>query len=88
MNYAQFKNLAELREELTKVDKALNIDRSGIPLTYDHNNLYLDTKDHHTLVIGSTGSGKTQTVVLPQIKLAMYTGESLIIKDNNGEIIL
>lgn len=86
MNYAQFKNLAELREELTKVDKALNIDRSGIPLTYDDSNLYLDTKDHHTLVIGSTGSGKTQTVVLPQIKLAMYTGESLIIKDNNGEI--
>ena len=86
MNYAQFKNMAELMSELTKVDKALNIDRSGIPLTYDDNNLYLDTKDHHTLVIGSTGSGKTQTVVLPQIKLAMYTGESLIIKDNNGEI--
>lgn len=86
MNYAQFKNMAELREELTKVDKALNIDRSGIPLTYDDNNIYINDKDHHTLVIGSTGSGKTQTVVLPQIKLAMYTGESLIVKDNNGEI--
>ena len=57
MNYAQFKNMAELMSELTKVDKALNIDRSGIPLTYDDNNLYLVTKDHHTLVIGSTGSG-------------------------------
>ncbi len=86
MNYAQWKNLAELAGELTKVDKTLNLDKSGIPLTYDDNNLYLDTKDHHTLVIGSTGSGKTQSVVLPQIKLAMYTGESLIIKDNNGEI--
>ena len=86
MNYAQWKNMAELREELTKVDKSLNIDKSGTPLTYDDNNLYLDTKDHHTIVIGSTGSGKTQSVVLPQIKLAMYTGESLIIKDNNGEM--
>ena len=86
MNYAQFKNMAELREELTKVDKTLNIDKSGTPLTYDDNNIYINDKDHHTLVIGSTGSGKTQTVVLPQIKLAMYTGESLIVKDNNGEI--
>ena len=86
MNYAQWKNMAELREELTKVDKTLNLDRSGTPLTYDDDHLYLDTKDHHTLVIGSTGSGKTQSVVLPQIKLAMYAGESLIVKDNNGEI--
>ena len=86
MNYAQFKNMAELREELTKVDKTLNIDKSGTPLTYDDNNIYINDKDHHTLVIGSTGSGKTQSVVLPQIKLAMYTGESLIVKDNNGEI--
>lgn len=86
MNYAQWKNLAELREELTKVDQSLNIDKSGIPITYDDNNLYLDTKAHHTLVIGSTGSGKTQSVVLPQMKFAMYTGESLIVKDNNGEM--
>jgi len=86
MNYAQWKNMTELMSELTKVDKTLNLDRSGTPLTYDDDHLYLDTKDHHTLVIGSTGSGKTQSVVLPQIKLAMYTGESLIVKDNNGEI--
>ena len=86
MNYAHWKNMAELREELTKVDKDLNILRSGTPLTYDDNNIYITDKDHHTLVIGSTGSGKIQSVVLPQIKLAMYTGESLIVKDNNGEL--
>lgn len=86
MNYAQWKNMAELREELTRVDKSLNIVRSGIPLTYDDEHLYIDDKDHHTLVIGSTGSGKTQTVVLPQIKLAMTTEESMVIRDPNGEI--
>ena len=86
MNYAQWKNMAELREELTKVDKNLNIERSGIPLTFDEEHIYINDKEHHTLVIGSTGSGKTQTVVLPQAKLAMYTGESLVIKDNNGEL--
>ena len=86
MNYAQWKNLAELREELTKVDKSLNIKRSGTPLTFDDKNLYINDKEHHTLVIGTTGSGKTQSVVLPQAKLAMYTNESLVIKDNNGEL--
>ena len=45
MNYAQWKNLAELREELTKVDQSLNIDKSGIPITYDDNNLYLVAKN-------------------------------------------
>lgn len=86
MNYAQWKNLAELREELTRIDKNLNITRSGIPLTYDDEHLYIDDKDHHTLVIGTTGSGKTQSVVLPQIKLAMYSNESLVVKDANGEL--
>ena len=86
MNYAQWKNLAELREQLTKVDSNLNIEKSGIPLTFDDEHLFLDDKEHHTLVIGSTGSGKTQTMVLPQMKLAMVAGESLIVKDNNGEI--
>ncbi len=86
MNYAQWKNMAELREELTKVDKNLTIKRSGIPLTYDDEHLYIDDKDHHTLVIGTTGSGKTQSVVLPQIKLSMYANESLVISDANGEI--
>lgn len=86
MNYAEWKNISELKNELTRVDKTLNITKSGIPYVYDEENLYIDDKDGHTLVIGATGSGKTQTMVLPQIKLAMQTGESLVIKDNKGEI--
>ena len=86
MNYAQWKNMSELREELDKIGKDFKIEKSGIPLTYDEEHLYFDRKDHHTLVIGTTGSGKTQSIVLPQIKLAMLAEESLVIKDNNGEL--
>lgn len=86
MNYAQWKNLSELKEQLTKIDKNINIKKSGNILTYDEEHIYIDDKPHHTLVIGSTGSGKTQSVVLPQTKLAMYSNESLLIKDNNGEL--
>ncbi|MGN1371033.1 MAG: type IV secretory system conjugative DNA transfer family protein [Candidatus Coprovivens sp.] len=86
MNYAQWKNMSELREELDKIGKDFKIEKSGIPLTYDEEHLYFDRKDHHTLVIGTTGSGKTQSIVLPQIKLAMLADESLVIKDNNGEL--
>ena len=86
MNYAQWKNLSELREELVRVDKSLNINRSGVPLTYDNEHLYINDKDHHTLVIGTTGSGKTQSIVLPQAKLAMYANESVVLKDPKGEL--
>ena len=86
MNYAQWKNLSELKEELTMIDKKFNVKRSGIPLTYDDEHLYIDDKDHHTLIIGATGSGKTQTMVLPQTKLAILAGESIVLKDNNGEM--
>lgn len=86
MNYAQWKNMAELREELSSIDKSFQIKKSGVPLTYSDDRLYFNDKDHHTLVIGTTGSGKTQSIVLPQTKLAMLANESLIIKDNNGEL--
>ncbi len=86
MNYAQWKNMVELKDELRRVDKTLDIKSSGVPITYDDENIYIDDKAHHTLVIGSTGSGKTQSVVLPQVKLAMYTNESMLIKDEKGEL--
>lgn len=86
MSYAQWKNISELKEELVKVNEKTNLKKSGIPLASDEENLYIDDKEHHTLVIGSTGSGKTQTVVLPQLKLAMLAEESMFVTDYSGEL--
>lgn len=46
----------------------------------------LNCEDTHTLVIGSTRSGKTRTVVLPSILAMALAGESIIATDPKGEL--
>ncbi|MBQ6477676.1 MAG: type IV secretory system conjugative DNA transfer family protein [Bacilli bacterium] len=59
---------------------------AGIPLMNKADTFWVDNGEYHTLVIGSTGSGKTQTVVLPQVTLLGRKGESMVITDPKGEI--
>ena len=58
--------LNTLGNRITRISKIEEIKKSGIPVGYDDNSIYLDCKESHTLVIGSTGSGKTQSIVLPE----------------------
>ncbi len=59
---------------------------AGIPLILNDKEAWVDNGEYHTLVIGSTGSGKTQTVIKPTVKLLAKAGESMIITDPKGEI--
>ena len=61
-------------------------DKAGVPLMITKEALYVDDSEYHTLVIGSTGSGKTQTVIFPTVKVLAKHGESMIITDPKGEI--
>lgn len=65
-------------------DKKSNF--AGTPLMYKKDNIWVDNGENHTLVIGATGSGKTQTVILPTVKVLSKKGESMIITDPKGEI--
>lgn len=60
----------------------------GFPLLYDKkkNLIYVDNGEYHSLVIGATGSGKTQTVIYPQVSTLAKNGESMVITDPKGEI--
>lgn len=62
------------------------VNAAGIPLINDGKNIWVDNGEYHNLVIGSTGSGKTQTVVKPMVNLLAKKGESMIITDPKGEI--
>ena len=53
---------------------------------YDDKFLYIDERESHNLVIGSTGSGKTQVAILPILRLAMEAKESVVLNDPKGEI--
>lgn len=63
-----------------------HVDAAGIPLINNGKEIWVDNGEYHNLVIGSTGSGKTQTVVKPMVNLLAKKGESMIITDPKGEI--
>lgn len=48
--------------------------------------MWVDNSEYHSLVIGATGSGKTQTVILPLVHSLAKAKESMIITDPKGEI--
>ncbi len=71
----------EIVEPLAQETKA-----AGIPLVNDGKRLWVDNGEYHNLVIGSTGSGKSQTVVEPMVELLIKKGESMVITDPKGEL--
>ncbi len=86
MNYLRWLTEEELKAKLTKVNTNTEVKKSGIPMAYDDNSLYIDDSEQHSLVIGTTGSGKVQSILLPQSRLAIRASESLVINDTKGEI--
>ena len=62
------------------------VNAAGIPLINNGKDIWVDNGEYHNLVIGSTGSGKTQTIVKPMVNLLAKKGESMIITDPKGEI--
>lgn len=80
--YKHFKDVEPV--ELT----AKEASSAGFPLVYDKkkNLVYVDNGESHSLVIGATGSGKTQMVINPLVGLLAKKGESMVITDPKGEI--
>lgn len=87
--YSRWAKDREIKES-KNVEKILISDEkttaAGTPLVYKGNEVWVDNGENHTLVIGATGSGKTQTVILPTVKILAKKGESMIITDPKGEI--
>lgn len=86
MNYARWATNEEMKSILTPVNLETGVKKSGIPLMYDDKYLYINDNAVHSLIIGSTGSGKTQATILPVLKLAMMAEESVVITDPKGEL--
>ncbi|MBP5678423.1 MAG: type IV secretory system conjugative DNA transfer family protein [Bacilli bacterium] len=86
MSYARWATKEEMVKKLKGVNLETGVTSSGIPIAYDDKYLYIDEKETHNLIVGSTGSGKTQAVILPMIKLSMLAGESFLINDPKGEL--
>lgn len=82
------------KEKEIKEDKGVShvkpgdahVEAAGIPLINNGTDIWVDNGEYHNLVIGSTGSGKTETIVKPMVNLLAKKGESMVITDPKGEL--
>ena len=85
--YSHWAKEKEIKEQLKMVKVSdENIKYAGLPLINNGKELYVDDGESHSIIIGSTGSGKTQYMVLPTVKLLARKGESMVVTDPKGEI--
>jgi len=85
--YARWAKKNEVKKQLKKVDpKAYTSDAAGLVVMNNGKELWVDNGEAHNIIIGATGSGKTQAVVFPLVQVLAKKGESMIITDPKGEI--
>ena len=85
--YSRWATDKEMKKNLKRVDPKLdNCEVGGVPLINNGKEMWVDAGEWHNLVIGSTASGKTESIVQPMVKSLAKAGESMIITDPKGEI--
>ncbi len=78
---------SEIITECEKID--LSADKyycAGIPMINDGKTAYVDDKDNHSLIFGSTGSKKSRLFCMPTLRFIIGAGESFIVTDPKGEL--
>ena len=86
MAYARWATKDEIIKQTTKITKESEVLKSGVTIMYDDEGIYINNSETHNLIIGGTGSGKTQATIMPQIYLSIKAGESFIVNDHAGEL--
>ncbi len=88
MKFAEWETLENMKElvPLSKVNGHEKIKSSGLPMAYDDKYLYVNGRGTHSLIIGTTGSGKTECITLPMLNEAWLAEESVVVSDSNYEL--
>ncbi|MBQ6817089.1 MAG: type IV secretory system conjugative DNA transfer family protein, partial [Bacilli bacterium] len=85
--FSRWASEKEIRKELKPINAIdQKTDAGGIVLINDGKKLWVDDGEYHNLIIGATGSGKTQTIIFPMVHTLSKHDESMIITDPKGEI--
>ena len=85
--YSRWAKESEVKKQLVEVDpKAYTADAAGLVVINNGKKIWVDNGEAHNIVVGSTGSGKTQAIVFPLVQSLAKRGESMIITDPKGEI--
>ena len=85
--YSRWAKESEIKKTLSEVDpKAYKADAAGLAVINNGKKMWVDNGEMHNLIMGATGSGKTQIVVFPLVYNLAKHDESMIITDPKGEI--
>lgn len=86
---ASFSTIYEIKRNFKK-ENLSNIKRVGVPIYYSKNIKYVwfDTETPHYIYLGSSGSGKSVTAVIPMVTFLANAKEkrSIFVTDPKGEI--
>lgn len=69
-------------DAMEKGEKTAN----GFPLLVENDRVWVDPADHHNMIYGATGSGKTRRIIFLLIRIMCCAGVSMIIPDVKGEL--
>lgn len=83
---SRFSTEKEIKKKFKVWDVNKPISKGGIPVTFIGDKVYYDDSTDHTLIIGSTGSGKSISLIMPLIFNLASAGESMVINDVKGEL--
>ena len=88
---AHFLEVKDVEKILYGVDEnnISKAEKSGIPLYRENGKIYMDSETIHSLIIGTTRSGKGQTFVMPMIRFICnsQSKHSMVINDPKGEML-
>ena len=85
--YSRWCSEKEMKKSLFEIDPRADVlEHAGIPIISDGKKMWVDDGEAHNIVVGATGSGKTQIVVFPMIRILAKAGESMILTDPKGEL--
>ena len=85
--YSRWCSEKEMKKTVKEVDPSEEkAEAGGIVVINNGKKLWVDDGEAHSLIIGATGSGKTQNVVFPMIKVLAKAGESMVLTDPKGEL--
>lgn len=84
---SRFATMEEVQAAAKKVDLSHRLyTAGGLPLISDTKTMYVEDSDNHSIIYGSTGSGKTRRWILPMLHNLIRAGHNCVATDPKGEL--
>ena len=92
-NYSSLASKNEIKKDLSVIEFNSDGERvsekiklAGLPILTYKNKIFVDSTKSHSLIVGTTNSGKTYSLIHGLIQACRLNGENMVINDVKGEL--